>query len=116
MVEAAGVEREKREIGNLLMARHFWGYRVLSAAFAAVRRVHRRPRETPEIDSNFGGILEAAGQWSRRLPFCDKGIGLAEHESRPNDIASVEQSRGLRAIDRTPRKLKHAGARERRYA
>jgi hypothetical protein len=25
MVEAAGVEREKREIGNLLMARDFWG-------------------------------------------------------------------------------------------
>jgi hypothetical protein len=25
VVEAAGVEREKREIGNLLMARDFWG-------------------------------------------------------------------------------------------
>jgi hypothetical protein len=25
MVEAAGVEREKREIGNSLMARDFWG-------------------------------------------------------------------------------------------
>lgn len=24
-MEAAGVEREKREIGNLLMARDFWG-------------------------------------------------------------------------------------------
>ena len=63
----SGVEREIGVISNVLMARDLWAQPVLSPALAAVRRVHGRPRGTTEIGPNLGKILEAAGQWSRRL-------------------------------------------------
>ena len=37
LVEAAGVERERSAFSNFLMARDFWGERVLSVAVAAAR-------------------------------------------------------------------------------
>jgi hypothetical protein len=40
VVEAAGVERERSAISNQLVARDFWGQRVLWQAVASARRLH----------------------------------------------------------------------------
>jgi hypothetical protein len=74
MVEAAGVEPEKRRFPNQLTAYELWSQVVVVPSLATTDPVRNSPRDTPKNLPIRGEIVEAAGTINRRS-FCRLAAG-----------------------------------------